>query len=76
MTKVKSKCKVKDSTDFFKTHQIETFVGHMNDNSEMIGERKKLVILHQCGDNKEALIGQLKTMILGIETDFDWFAGN
>ena len=76
MKKIKSKCKIKNSTDFFETKQIETFVGHMNNNSEMIGERKKLIILHQCGDNNEALIDQLKTMIMGIETNFDWFAGN
>jgi hypothetical protein len=53
--------------------QIETFVGHMNENSEMIGERKKLTVIHDCGDDKEALIGQLETMILGLKTDFDCF---
>lgn len=60
---------------WFNIQQIETFVGIMNAESEMIGERKKLVILHECGDDKEALIGQLKTMISGLETNFDWFAG-
>lgn len=54
-----------DSRNWFKIEQIETNVA---------GERKKLVVLHLCGDDKEALIGQLKTMILGLETNFDWFA--
>jgi hypothetical protein len=65
-----------DST-WFDTKQIETFVGKMETNmtdEEMKACRKKLIILHQCGDNKEALIDQLKTMIHGIETDFDQFA--
>jgi len=53
------------TSNWFKTEQIETNVS---------GERKKLVVLHLCGDDKEALIGQLKTMILGLETNFDWFA--
>ena len=53
------------TSNWFKTEQIETNVA---------GERKKLVVLHLCGDDKEALIGQLKTMILGLETNFDWFA--
>lgn len=59
---------------WFNTHQIETWVRHTNEKSEMIGERKKLVILHECGEDKEALISQLKTMIKGLETNFDWFA--
>jgi hypothetical protein len=60
---------------WFDTLQIETFVGEMNMNSEMNGDRKKLIILHQCGDDKTALIGQLQTMIHGIETNFDAFGG-
>lgn len=56
---------VVSTSNWFKTEQIETNVA---------GERKKLVVLHLCGDDKEALIGQLKTMILGLETNFDWFA--
>ena len=62
-------------TKWSKMQQIETFVGHMNDNSELIGERKKLLVIHECGDDKEALIGQLETMIHGIKTDFDCFGG-
>lgn len=60
---------------WFETLQIETFVGFMDEKSEMIGEHKKLIVLHQCGDNKEALIAQLETMIDGIKTNFDCFAG-
>ena len=55
---------------WFKTEQIETFVGEMDNG----GERKKLVVLHQCGEDKKALIEQLKTMISGLETNFEWFA--
>lgn len=67
---------VSDST-YFDTYQIETFVGEMEDgmsDEEMQKCRKKLIILHQCCKDKEALIGQLKMMIRGIEDDFDWFA--
>jgi len=59
----------------FKTEQIETFVGNMNEKSEMIGERKQLIVLHTC-ENKEDLVEQLKTMIHGIQTDFKGFAND
>jgi len=36
--------------------------------------RKKLIILHECGEDKKALIEQLETMILGLKTDFNCFA--
>jgi hypothetical protein len=55
---------------WFETEQIESFVGEMDNG----GERKKLIVLHQCGNDKEALIGQLKLMIDGLESNFDWFA--
>ncbi len=61
---------------WFKTEQIETAV---NVNGDMTEEqikacRKKLIVLHECGDDKEALIEQLETMILGLKSNFDWFA--
>ena len=61
---------------WFKTEQIETAV---NVNGDMTAEqikacRKKLIVLHECSDDKEALIEQLETMILGLRTNFDWFA--
>lgn len=61
---------------WFKTEQIETAV---NVNGDMTVEqikasRKKLIVLHECGEDKEALIGQLETMILGLKTNLDWFA--
>ena len=37
-------------------------------------EGDKLIILHQCGEYKDALIGQLKTMIHNIETNGEDFA--
>ncbi len=70
-----NKTDVSGST-WFKTEQIETAV---NVNGDMTAEqikasRKKLIILHECGEDKKALIEQLETMILGLKTDFDWFA--
>lgn len=65
--------KIKDTNKYFDTLQIDTFIGNIDENSNMIGERKKLIILHQCGEDKKSLIGQLKTMIHGIETNFDSF---
>ena len=61
---------------WFKTEQIETAV---NVNGDMTAEeikacRKKLIVIHECGEDKEALIQQLETMISGIKTDFDNFA--
>lgn len=65
---------------WFETEQIETFVNNTNkDSGEMTADemkacRKKLIVLHQCGENKEALIDQLKTMISGLECNYSWFA--
>lgn len=64
---------------FFKTEQIESFVGHtsgypFDKHGNMIGERRKLIVLHQNGDDKKELIAQLKLMISGLETNFDGFA--
>ena len=56
-------------TKWFKTEEMETWVGTSDD-----GGRGKLIVLHQCGENKEELISQLKTLINGIESDFEWFA--
>jgi hypothetical protein len=61
---------------WFKTEQIETAV---NVNGDMTADeikscRKKLIVLHECGEDKKALIEQLETMILGLKTNFDWFA--
>ena len=61
---------------WFKTEQIETAV---NVNGDMTADeikacRKKLIVLHECGEDKKALIEQLETMISGIKTDFDNFA--
>jgi hypothetical protein len=63
-------------SNWFKTEQIETSVGANGDMTieQLKSCRKKLIVLHECGDDKEALIGQLETMILGLKTNFDWFA--
>lgn len=60
---------------WFKTEQIETAVnvhGEMTA-EEIISCRKKLIVLHECGDDKPALISQLETMILGLKTSFEGF---
>ena len=41
---------------------------------EIKTSRKKLIILHECGEDKQALIAQLETMIHGLNTDFKMFA--
>lgn len=74
-SKAENKTVVSGST-WFKTEQIETAV---NVNGDMTVEqikscRKKLIVLHECGEDKKALIGQLETMIIGLKTDFDCFA--
>ena len=63
-------------SEFFKTKQIETCVNPSADMSinELKKCRKKLIVMHQCGKDKKALIEQLKTVILGIESDFKNFA--
>ena len=69
---------VVSGSTWFKTEQIETSVGANGDMTieQLKACRKKLIVLHECGDDKEALIGQLETMILGLKTNFDWFASN
>ena len=65
-----------NNNTWFQTEQIETAV---NVNGDMTAEeikasRKKLIVLHQCGEDKEALIEQLETMIFGLKNNFDSFA--
>lgn len=63
------------SENWFTTKQIETFVGEgLTKDNVMVGERRKLIILHQNGDDKVALIKQLETMIYNIETNGEAFA--
>lgn len=61
--------KERKPTEWFETKQIETWIG-LTDN----GGRAKLIVLHQCGEYEDALIGQLKTMIHNIETNGEDFA--
>ena len=56
-------------TQWFKTEEMETWVGTSDD-----GGRGKLIVLHQCGENKEELISQLNTMIDGLKNGFEYFA--
>lgn len=62
--------------NWFKTEQIETAV---NTNGDMTADeikacRKKLIVLHECGEDKKALIEQLETMIFGLKNGFDSFS--
>jgi hypothetical protein len=67
-------------TKWFKTEEIETWIGKsITTEGESIDEsgggRGKLIVLHQCGENKEELISQLETMIHGLKDGFNMFAG-
>ena len=65
-------------TPWFSSEQIETWIGESLTEEKPIGElnggRGKLIVLHQCGENKEELIGQLETLINGLKEGFDGFA--
>ena len=65
-------------TKWFKTEEIETWIGESITTDKPIeeiqGGRGKLIILHQCGENKEELISQLETMIYGLKDGFESFA--
>jgi len=64
-------------TKWFKTEEIETWIGEsITDDKpieEIQGGRGKLIVLHQCGENKEELISQLNTMIDGLKNGFEYF---
>jgi len=65
-------------TPWFTTRQIETWIGESLTTEgktieELNGGRGKLIILHQCGDNKEELKSQIQTFLNGLENGLDWF---
>jgi hypothetical protein len=69
-------------TKWFKTEQISTWIGksitRITTEGESIDESEgghgKLIVMHQCGENKEELISQLETMIYGLKEGFENFA--
>jgi len=66
-------------TKWYKTEQISTWIGEPlttegKSIDELNGGHGMLIVQHQCGDNKEALIDQLRTLINGLEYGFDTFA--
>ncbi len=68
-------------TPWFKTEQIETWIGESittegKEIEEIKGGRGKLIVMHQCGENKEALISQLETMIYGLKEGFENFVSH
>ncbi len=63
-------------TKWFKTEQISTWIGPSLSEAKTLGSiggHGLLMIQHQCGENKEALIGQLNTMIYRVENGPDMF---
>jgi len=50
--------------------EIKTWIG-----SDTSGKQTSLLVIHHCGDDNEALINQLETMIDGLKNGFDAFAG-
>jgi hypothetical protein len=66
-------------TLWFKTEEIETWIGESittegKEIEEINGGRGKLLVLHQCGENKEELISQLEVLINGLNEGFENFA--
>ena len=66
-------------TPWFKTEEIETWIGESittegKEIEELNGGRGKLIVLHQCGENKEELISQLEVLINGLKNGFEYFA--
>jgi len=66
-------------TPWFKTEEIETWIGESlstegKSTEELNGGRAKMIVLHQCGENKQELIYQLETLIYGIKEGFENFA--
>lgn len=65
-------------TPFYKTEQIETWIGDSLTEEkpivELNGGRGKLIVLHQCGENTEELIKQLNVLIDGLKNGWEWFA--
>lgn len=63
-------------TKWFSTEQIETSIDDL-EIREATGyenvSRAKLIVMHQCGENKQELISQLKTMIYKLENGSDAF---
>jgi hypothetical protein len=66
-------------TSWFKTEQVETWIGESlttesKNIDELNGGKGKLIVLHQCGEDKEELIKQLETLIYGLKDGFDNFS--
>ena len=60
---------------WFDVKQIETWVGESMLVEGTRGGKAKLIVMHQCGENKDWLIGQLNMMIQNIETNGENWAG-
>ncbi len=66
-------------TKWFEVKQISTWLGESLATEgkrikDLNGGHGKLIVMHQCGGDKESLVGQLKTMIYNIENGDEEFA--
>ena len=62
-------------TKWFETEQISTYIGGFDEHGDPVSNgHGKLIVMHQCGKNKELLISQLNMMIDNIENDGEGFA--
>lgn len=61
-------------TKWFETEQISTHIGGVDEHGEFeLNGHGRLVVMHQCGNNKDVLVGQLETMIHYIKTNGEDF---
>ena len=62
-------------TKWFETEQISTYIGGFDEHGDPVSNgHGKLIVMHQCGKNKELLISQLEVMIDNIKNDGEGFA--
>ena len=62
-------------TKWFETEQISTHIGGVDEHGEFeLNGHGMLVVMHQCGNNKDVLISQLETMIHYVKTNGEDFA--
>jgi hypothetical protein len=66
-------------TKWFTIKQISSWIGESLTTEgkkveDLNGGEAKLIIMHQCGDNKEELKNQIRLFLYSIDDDFKGFA--
>jgi hypothetical protein len=66
-------------TEWFAIKQISSWIGESLPTEgkkveDLNGGVAKLIIMHQCGDNKEELKNQIRLFLYSIDDDFKGFA--